>query len=208
MSRVRSSGSAIERALGKALWAAGLRYRKQFALPGRPDFVLVKQRIAIFCDSEFWHGYGWGERRKREHKTNQDYWFAKIERNRARDRRINARLRRSGWIVMRFWEREIEGDANRCAEEALDRLRQRARSGQSPRPVRIKAQEKSCAQRSSSNGRKLGAKKSSSKRELITPHKGDSHYIRCDAKGRIKEGADVGRSPAGLRDKLQGPARG
>ncbi len=96
MSRVRSSGSAIEGALGRALWAAGFRYRKQYPVFGRPDFVLVKDRIAIFCDSEFWHGYRWGERRKAQHKTNQTYWFAKIERNRARDRSVNRRLRREG----------------------------------------------------------------------------------------------------------------
>lgn len=70
MSRVRSSGSQLERRLGSALWAAGLRYRKQHPIFGRPDFALVTRRIAIFCDSEFWHGYRWGERRKREHKSN------------------------------------------------------------------------------------------------------------------------------------------
>ena len=115
MSQVRSSGSAIERTLGRALWGLGFRYRKQYAIFGRPDFVLVKHRIAIFCDSEFWHGYRWGKRRKAEHKTNQDYWFPKIERNRARDRRVNTQLREEGWIVMRFWEREILRNPDACA---------------------------------------------------------------------------------------------
>src|ERR1700730_17997913 len=100
MSRVRSSGSQLESALGKALWRAGMRYRKQYPILGKPDFALVSPRIAIFCDSEFWHGYRWGRRRKSEHKSNRTYWFAKIERNRARDRRVNRRLRNNGWIVI------------------------------------------------------------------------------------------------------------
>jgi DNA mismatch endonuclease Vsr len=115
MSRVRSSGSAIERSLGQALWQAGLRYRKQYAIFGRPDFVLVKHRVAVFCDSEFWHGYRWGERRKAEHKSNQGYWFSKIERNRRRDQRVNEQLRKRGWIVIRFWEREILSNPHVCA---------------------------------------------------------------------------------------------
>jgi DNA mismatch endonuclease (patch repair protein) len=117
MSRVRSSGSAIERVLGKALWRAGVRYRKQYPIFGKPDFVVVNRRIAIFCDSEFWHGYRWGIRRRSEHKTNQSYWFPKIERNRARDRRVNHQLRKEGWIVVRFWEREICRDALGCASK-------------------------------------------------------------------------------------------
>ena len=119
MSRVRSSGSGIERRLGSALWAAGLRYRKQCAVFGRPDFALVGKRVAIFCDSEFWHGYRWGERRKQEHKSNQAYWFAKIERNRKRDRLVNRTLRNEGWTVIRFWEREIKQDVERCVATVM-----------------------------------------------------------------------------------------
>jgi DNA mismatch endonuclease Vsr len=114
MSRVRSSGSGIEKLLGSALWRAGLRYRKQYPIFGRPDFVLVKHRIAIFCDSEFWHGYRWGRRRKAEHKTNQNYWFAKIERNRARDRAVNRTLQAQGWRIFRFWEHQIIRDPDAC----------------------------------------------------------------------------------------------
>jgi DNA mismatch endonuclease (patch repair protein) len=119
MSLVRSSGSAIETTLGHALWAAGFRYRKQYPIFGRPDFVIVKDRIAIFCDSEFWHGYRWGTRRKAEHKTNQSYWFAKIERNRARDRAVNRRLHKDGWTVIRFWERDINEAVQTCVERVL-----------------------------------------------------------------------------------------
>ncbi|PZR73803.1 MAG: very short patch repair endonuclease [Chthoniobacterales bacterium] len=120
MSRVRSSGSAIELALGKALWAVGLRYRKQYPIFGRPDFVLVKHRIAIFCDSEFWHGFRWGKRRKSEHKTNQSYWFRKIERNRTRDRLVDRTLKQQGWRVVRFWECEILTDPTKCGRRVAE----------------------------------------------------------------------------------------
>lgn len=123
MSRVRSSGSAIEESLGKALWRAGFRYRKQYRIMGRPDFVLVNRRIAIFCDSNFWHGYRWGERRRAEHKTNTAYWFAKIDRNRTRDRVVNRGLRAAGWIVIRFWEHDILSDVEECVRRVALRCR-------------------------------------------------------------------------------------
>ncbi len=138
MSHVRSSGSAIEVALGRALWAAGFRYRKQYQIFGRPDFVLVRDRVAIFCDSEFWHGHRWGSRRKAEHKTNQAYWFAKIERNRARDRTVNRELRRAGWVVVRFWEHEI----NHAVVECVGRVAA-ARAG--TQELKPKAQRVQCS---------------------------------------------------------------
>jgi len=114
MSRVRSSGSAIERELGLALWKAGFRYRKQYPIFGKPDFVLVSPKVAIFCDSEFWHGYRWGKKAKSSFKTNRDYWYKKIERNRARDRRVSRELQRAGWTVLRFWEHEITSNIDKC----------------------------------------------------------------------------------------------
>ena len=114
MSRVRSSGSTIERQLGSALWKAGFRYRKQYQVFGKPDYVLVSARIAIFVDSEFWHGYRWGKRAKKAFKSNQEYWHSKIERNRARDKKVNKELTRNGWIVIRFWEHEITSNLDDC----------------------------------------------------------------------------------------------
>ena len=107
MSRVRSSGSAIERTLGKALWANGIRYRKQYRkVPGRPDFALVSQKIAIFCDSSFWHGRGYPEITE-QFKSNKSFWSEKIQRNVARDVQVNCSLRNLGWTILRFWEDEI-----------------------------------------------------------------------------------------------------
>lgn len=65
MSRVRGSDTVIEQKLGKALWAAGIRYRKQYKkLIGKPDFVVVWTKVAIFCDSSFWHGRNWANAQK------------------------------------------------------------------------------------------------------------------------------------------------
>lgn len=119
MSRVRASGSKIERLLGSALWRAGLRYRKQYRLPGTPDFVLVSARVAIFCDSNFWHGYRWGKRMRSTFRKNQEFWWAKIEANRARDRRVDRELKALGWTVLRFWEHEIKLKTVDCVEKAL-----------------------------------------------------------------------------------------
>jgi DNA mismatch endonuclease Vsr len=114
MSRVRSSGSIIERRLGSALWKAGFRYRKQYKIFGKPDYVLVSAKIAIFVDSEFWHGYRWGKRAKEAFRSNQSYWYSKIERNRTRDRKVNKELKREGWRVIRFWEHEITSKLEDC----------------------------------------------------------------------------------------------
>lgn len=116
MSAVRASDSGIEQRLGKALWNADFRYRKQYTkIPGKPDFVLVKYKIAIFCDSHFWHGYDW-KRKKREHKSNKSFWYKKIERNMERDREVNKELKKLGWTVIRFWEHEIKEDIERCVQ--------------------------------------------------------------------------------------------
>lgn len=97
MKAVKASGSRIERMLGKALWNANLRYRKQYVkLPGKPDFILPKYRVAIFCDSHFWHGYNW-EQKKHDHKSNLQFWHNKIERNIERDKEVNNTLTAMGW---------------------------------------------------------------------------------------------------------------
>lgn len=116
MSRVRGSGSAIELAMGRALWAAGVRYRKQYRkVPGKPDFAVVRAKVAVFCDSSFWHGRDWPSA-ARAFQTNRDFWIAKIERNIARDEQVNRELRALGWLALRFWDTEILSNADKCAK--------------------------------------------------------------------------------------------
>jgi len=125
MSRVRSSGSKIERVMGSALWAAGIRYRKQYAkVPGRPDFALVGAKIAIFCDSSFWHGRNWPEAAKAI-KRNKDFWIAKIEGTIIRDREVDRLLASLGWEVIRFWDSEILKHTASCVERVKALLCQR-----------------------------------------------------------------------------------
>lgn len=122
MSRVRSSGTLIEQKLGKALWAAGIRYRKQYKkLIGKPDFVVVWAKIAIFCDSSFWHGRNWSTAQMAI-KTNKDFWIPKIESNIMRDEKVNAALTQLGWRVFRFWDKDIHTDAARCASIIVDAI--------------------------------------------------------------------------------------
>jgi DNA mismatch endonuclease, patch repair protein len=122
MSRVRRSGSLIERTLGQAMWSAGVRYRKQYhRLPGCPDFVVVRSKLAIFCDSSFWHGRNW-RRASCQIKTNRQFWIPKIEGNMRRDKSVNRQLKALGWTVLRFWDDEILRDTGQCVDRVLDRL--------------------------------------------------------------------------------------
>lgn len=130
MSRVRSSGSQMEQKLGRALWALGIRYRKQYKkLIGRPDFVVVKARIAIFCDSSFWHGRDW-DVAKGAIKSNKEFWIPKIERNIMRDNQVNMALAQAGWKVLRFWDKDIQADAAKCASEVLGAINGRLNGGE------------------------------------------------------------------------------
>ncbi len=116
MQAVKSKGSKIEKTLGKALWKKGFRYRKNVkTIFGKPDFVFAKYKIAIFCDSEFWHGKDW-ETKKYEIKSNQDFWHKKIERNIERDKEVNQKLTDEGWTVLRFWGKEILKNTEYCVE--------------------------------------------------------------------------------------------
>ena len=119
MSAIRREGSSLERRLASAMWQAGLRYRKQYPVTGRPDFAFPRMKIAVFCDSEFWHGYGWGESRKAEFRTNPEFWISKIERNIQRDRDVDDELTRQRWTVLRFWGREINHDIGACVGRVM-----------------------------------------------------------------------------------------
>lgn len=117
MQAVKSKNSAIEQKLRKALWDKGYRYRKNYAkLPGKPDIVLVKYKTAIFCDSEFWHGYDW-ENKQHEIKSNREFWINKIESNIKRDKIVNEELKKLGWTILRFWGKEIKNNIDYCVKQ-------------------------------------------------------------------------------------------
>ena len=107
MKAIKRKDTQVELLLRKALYKRGIRYRIDYGkLPGRPDIAVTSKQIAIFCDSEFWHGRNW-EEKKEKIKTNREYWIPKIERNIARDKQNNKKLFETGWVVLRFWESEI-----------------------------------------------------------------------------------------------------
>lgn len=116
MRAVKNKDSEIELLLRKELWSRGLRYQKNSKkVFGKPDIVFIGKRVAVFCDSEFWHGYDW-ENKKNEIKSRREFWIPKIERNMQRDVEVTTRLTQEGWTVLRFWGNEINHDLKSCAD--------------------------------------------------------------------------------------------
>ena len=116
MQHNKATGSKIEVMLMKELWSRGLRYRKNVkTVYGKPDIAFIGKKVAVFCDGEFWHGYNWDER-KHDFKSNQSFWLPKIERNMERDKEVTQQLESDGWIVLRFWERNIKKNLIECAD--------------------------------------------------------------------------------------------
>ena len=115
MQAVKNKDSKIELLLRKELWKRGLRYQKNRTdIFGKPDIVFKGKKVAVFCDSEFWHGYNW-EERKKDFKSHQEFWIPKIERNMERDIEVTNILESEGWTVLRFWGKEIKKETEKCA---------------------------------------------------------------------------------------------
>jgi len=114
MQAIKSTATKDEVRLAKALWKLGYRYRKNNKkIFGRPDITFAKYKIAIFVDSEFFHGKDW-ETQQLRIKSNRDYWIPKIERNIQRDEEVNAFLISHNWTVLRFWSKDIEKNLEVC----------------------------------------------------------------------------------------------
>lgn len=124
MKNIKSQNTKIEVMLCKALWYKGYRYRKNYKeLPGKPDIVLTKYKIAIFCDGEFFHGRNWNEQKKRIVKgNNSEYWLNKISRNIDRDAEVEKQLFQMGWTVLRFWGKDIKKNLDECVKEIEDTI--------------------------------------------------------------------------------------
>jgi DNA mismatch endonuclease (patch repair protein) len=111
MSRVKLKDGPLEKIIRSELHRMGYRFKKHVkALPGSPDAVFTKEKVAIFIDGDFWHGYrfpAW------EHKL-KDFWKQKISENRRRDQKNFRKLRRMGWRVIRVWQHEIKANPELC----------------------------------------------------------------------------------------------
>lgn len=118
MQNIRSKDTKIEVLLRRALCAKGIGYRKNYdKLPGKPDIVLTKYKIAIFCDGEFFHGKDWEVLKLRLEKShNSKFWISKISRNKERDDEVNKKLLFLGWTVIRFWGDEIQRSPDECVK--------------------------------------------------------------------------------------------
>ncbi|MEQ2939084.1 very short patch repair endonuclease [Fusicatenibacter saccharivorans] len=125
MRQVKNKDSEIELMLRRELWKRNIRYRKNVTrIFGKPDIAFIRKKVAVFVDSEFWHGFNW-EVKKNEVKSNRDFWIAKIERNMERDAEVNQYLQNEGWLVLRFWGNEIKKDVVTCADKIESALKER-----------------------------------------------------------------------------------
>jgi DNA mismatch endonuclease (patch repair protein) len=112
MSSIRSTGNrSTEQTFMKLLRDAHISgWRRHLPLPGRPDFAFPSQRVLVFVDGCFWHGC---PKCYRLPDDNRDYWTAKLNTNRRRDRRVSRMLIAKGWKVLRLWEHALETNAGR-----------------------------------------------------------------------------------------------
>lgn len=124
MSNIKNKDTSIELKLRKALWKKGYRYRKNHnKLPGKPDIVLTKYRIVIFCDSEFFHGKDWEKLKLQLEKgKNSEFWINKISKNIERDEKIEKELNFMGWTVLRFWGKDINKNVDECIKVVEEKI--------------------------------------------------------------------------------------
>lgn len=121
MQHIRSKDTSIEIKLRNALWHEGIRYRKNYKkIPGKPDIAITKYRIAVFCDSSFWHGRDFDT--KKPVDINHEYWDKKIRRNMERDQEVNQQLKAMGWTVLRFWDVEINKRLDECVKTVKETI--------------------------------------------------------------------------------------
>jgi len=118
MSRIRGTNTKIDLQMDEILQGLGFSYQMYPKMYGNPDFTIQEQKIVIFCDGDFWHGYNYQKKKKPSKK----YWLEKIETNMIRDRKISRKLRREGWSVLRFWEHDIEKNTVVCIDRIIRKI--------------------------------------------------------------------------------------
>lgn len=121
MSRIQGRNTGPELMLRRALWRRGWRYRVRTKLLGRPDLVFRKRMTVIFIDGCFWHGC---PRHGVSPKANSVFWERKLRANVMRDRRVTKSLRKEGWVVLRFWEHDVENRLERILSATESQLRE------------------------------------------------------------------------------------
>ena len=123
MSKIKSKNSKAELVLRKALYSLGIRYRiHSSGIIGKPDIAIKKYKLAIFIDGDWWHGRNYDK----EYKKYPIFWQEKILKNMERDQSVNDKLKKDGWTVLRFWQKNVEkrhGEVARAVSSELLKLR-------------------------------------------------------------------------------------
>lgn len=129
MSSIKSKDTKPEVLLGRSMWQKGLRYRKHYNVIGKPDFVFLKKKIAIFCDGDFWHGNNWKIRKIKSFQDELDsyseFWKNKIIKNKRRDQEVTSLLNKDGWLVIRFWSSDILKDVEKCTDQIIQVIKEK-----------------------------------------------------------------------------------
>ena len=121
MSRVKGKDTGIETSVRSALHRRGLRFRKHVKdLPGKPDVVFTRAKVAVFIDGDFWHGYRFSTW---EHKVSE-FWKRKISKNRERDSNNHRKLGEMGWTVVRLWQHDLERDFEGSIERVISAVKE------------------------------------------------------------------------------------
>ncbi len=121
MRRIRSKNTKPEILFRKALWKKGIRYRIHVkSVLGTPDVCIKSKKIAIFIDSEFWHGKMYLE--GKIPKTNSKFWINKFKKNIKRDEYVTSRLKQKGWKVFRFWTKEVYNNLESLLDQVTDHI--------------------------------------------------------------------------------------
>jgi DNA mismatch endonuclease (patch repair protein) len=120
MQHIRSTGTAPERMVMKELKKRKIYFAAYVSkIIGKPDIVFRRKKVAVFIDSDFWHGH---PKRCIMPKTNLNYWKKKIEGNRKRDKFVNTELKNNGWIVVRLWEYDIKHGFEKSFQKVLEAI--------------------------------------------------------------------------------------
>lgn len=122
MQAIRNKATKDEVLLAKTLWQRRHRYRKNDkTVFGKPDLTFKRHKLAIFVDSEYFHGKDWDTEKYRI-QTNRDFWWTKIESNMKRDKQVNEELVKTGWKVLRFWSKQIRKNLASCVDKIEENL--------------------------------------------------------------------------------------
>jgi DNA mismatch endonuclease (patch repair protein) len=119
MSKISGKNTKPELIMRKALFSMGLRYRLHNSkLPGKPDIVFAPKKVVVFVDGDWWHGRNY----KKESIKYTPFWQEKIKNNMVRDSKVNKELKAMGWKVFRVWQKDLEKDPMKYAQEVFDYL--------------------------------------------------------------------------------------